>query len=158
MRADGNPKDAVTAAIAEAQDADPEDPTDSEGDMSDSGDITADPADVPENDPIAARIITASTVAQFADITMESDGGPDPIAKLTQIARLRAGVEDVVASAPTETGSIPAATASTDDHPGWHIQLGAVPTAEGARALLNKAKASMGTELASLYPRDAGGR
>jgi D-alanyl-D-alanine carboxypeptidase len=150
--ADDNPQDAVGAAMAEAQGTDAEDvdesATDTEGDVSDGDSVEA-----PGSDPIALRIKTASAVAEFADITMQADGGPDPIARLTQIARLRTGAEDVVAGAPAKTGSIAATSnVSTDDHPGWHIQLGAVPTADGARALLNKAKASMGTELASLYP------
>jgi D-alanyl-D-alanine carboxypeptidase len=141
-------------AVAAADDADPEDAPDS--DVADAeGDVSDDTLDVPASDPIALRIKTASAVAEFADITMQADG-PDPIARLTQIARLRIGADEVIAGAPTKTGSIrttPAtATVPSDDHPGWHIQLGAVPTADGARELLNKAKASMGTELASLYP------
>jgi len=32
------------------------------------------------------------------------------------------------------------------------VQLGATPTQEGAQALLNRAKASMGTDLAALRP------
>ena len=35
---------------------------------------------------------------------------------------------------------------------GWHIQIGAVPTMEGAHALLESAQASMGPVLASLHP------
>ncbi len=136
--AEEQPRDVVGAAMAEAQ---TEDVAETEGDASD-GDT-----DVAEDDPIAARIQTAISVAAFADITIGADG-PDPIARLTQLARLRGGATDIVAAPATpQRGSDP-----VDGPAGWHIQLGAVPTVEGAHALLNKAKASMGTELASLHP------
>jgi D-alanyl-D-alanine carboxypeptidase len=35
---------------------------------------------------------------------------------------------------------------------GWHIQIGATPTLEGAQALIGKAQASAGPALASLHP------
>ena len=84
---------------------------------------------------------------------MRGNGGSDPIGRLTQLARLRAGVQDIVAS-----GSAPRRQHDSDsddarvDEAGWNIQIGAVPTAEGAQALLDKAKATMGTVLASLQP------
>ena len=123
------PTDVVGEAMAEAEAT--------EGDVSD-----AEEAAEPD-DPIAARIQSAGSVAEFADISLSEEGGPNPIAKLTQFARIRAGVEDVIAA--------PAATGSTNQG-GWHIQIGAVPTQEGAEALLEKAQASLGPVLASLHP------
>jgi len=120
------PTDVVGAAMAEVETT--------EGDVSEAEDA----ADL--DDPIAARIQSASSVAEFADISLSEEGGPDPIAKLTQFARIRAGVDDVIA-APAGAGQ-----------GGWHIQIGAVPTQEGAEALLEKAQASMGPVLASLHP------
>lgn len=123
------PSDPIAAAMAELEDT--------EGDVSDSEDVA-------EEDPIASRIEGASAVAEFADIEVQG-GSNDPIAKLTQLARIRAGVADVVA-APA------AATAGTTGPSGWHIQIGAVPTQEGAEALIEKAQSKMGSVLASLQP------
>jgi D-alanyl-D-alanine carboxypeptidase len=117
--------DIVGAAMAEAEDA------------------VGDAEEPAEEDPIAARIQIASSVAEFADISASGDG-PDPVAKLMQRARIRAGVEDVIAA--------PAAAIEAEGSGGWHIQIGAVPTEEGAEALLEKAQAAMGTALASLQP------
>jgi D-alanyl-D-alanine carboxypeptidase len=138
--ADEAPHDLVAAALAEAR-------TDnSEGDVGgpDEMGVTAAPPD----DPIAMRIQTATSVAAFADITMQTGDGPDPIARLQQVARLRAGIDDIVAGSPVKH----AANADAGDPAGWHVQLGATPTQEGAQALLNRAKASMGTDLAALRP------
>jgi len=118
--------DVVGAAMAEAEDA--------VGDAEEPG----------EDDPIAARIQIASSVAEFADISASGDGDSDPLAKLMQLARIRAGVEDVIAA--------PASVIEGDGGGGWHIQIGAVPTEEGAEALLERAQAAMGPALASLQP------
>jgi len=134
--ADAAPQDVVSAALAEV------DRMDTEGDVSD-----ADVVETPDDDPIAERIQIAGSVAEFADITLEANNGPDPIARLTQLARLRAGIDDVIAGAPAA-----GQTAAGNDPAGWHIQIGAVPTAEGAQALLDKAQSSMGKTLASLQP------
>jgi D-alanyl-D-alanine carboxypeptidase len=98
----------------------------------------------PEDDPIIHRIEVASTVAESADFEMK--GADDPIGRLTQLARIRAGVQELVASAPATSSDI---GESTD---GWNIQIGATPTAEGAQALLEKAQSTMGTVLASVQP------
>ena len=124
------PADVVGAAMAEAETT--------EGDVGDAEDVAE------EEDPIAERIQSASSVAEFADITLGEEGGPDPIATLTQFARIRAGVEDVIAA--------PAAAGERGSQGGWHIQIGAVPTQAGAEALLEKAQATMGPVLASLQP------
>jgi D-alanyl-D-alanine carboxypeptidase len=137
--ADEGPRDLVTAALAAAENDTAEA---TEGDVSDAEVIEA-----AESDPIAERIQIASSVAEFADITLEANNGPDPIARLTKLARLRAGLDDVIAGAPA-----PGHNGSGNDPAGWHIQIGAVPTAEGAQALLEKAQSSMGTVLASLQP------
>ena len=54
-------------------------------------------ADEVGRDPIAARIQTATAVAEFADIEIEGGDGSDPIGKLTELARIRAGVNEIVA-------------------------------------------------------------
>jgi D-alanyl-D-alanine carboxypeptidase len=131
--ADEEPTDVVSRAIAEAEHAQP------------------DVGQAPENDPIAHRIEVASSVAEFADISFvgyAGEGDSDPIGRIAAVARVRAGVQDVVA-APARPG---ARAATPDSEPGWHIQIGAVPTEEGANALLDKAQASMGSVLASLQP------
>ena len=120
------PDDVVGAAMAEAEDA------------------VGDAEEPAEDDPIAARIQIASSVAEFADISVGEDDGSNPVARLKQLARIRAGVEDVIAA--------PAAASEGEGGGGWHIQIGAVPTEEGAAALLEKAQAAMGQALASLQP------
>jgi D-alanyl-D-alanine carboxypeptidase len=120
------PRDVVAAAMAEV--AMPEGDTNS----------TAEPELV---DPIAVRIATATEVAELA--TAEANG--DPIARLTRIARIRAGEEDIVASGSTDGDG------GTGDA-GWHIQIGAVPTEDGAEELIERAQASLGPVLASLLP------
>ena len=144
--ADEGPQDIVAAALAETGATDDgEDAT--EGDVSDSEAIET------VDDPIALRIQTASSVAEFADITLQSDGsGLDPIARLTQLARLRAGVDDIVAGAAAPERTVAGEAVSGSGKPGWHVQIGAVPTVEGANALLDKAKATLGTKFASLRP------
>jgi D-alanyl-D-alanine carboxypeptidase len=94
-------------------------------------------------DPIASRIQTATAVAEFADIEIQG-GAKDPIGKLTELARVRAGVNEIFAG--------PAKPKSSAGEGGWHIQIGAVPTAEGAEALIEKAQAKMGKVLASMQP------
>ena len=129
------PRDVVATAMAGAETA--------EGDVGDVG-------EAPEDDPIAHRIQVASAVAEFADITINNSGG-DPIGRMTEVARLRAGVKDIVAAGPTRGGATDQVDADSDAA-GWHIQIGAVPTPEGAQALLEKAQATMGPVLASLQP------
>jgi D-alanyl-D-alanine carboxypeptidase len=129
--AEESPADIVTGAIAAAEAA--------EGDV----------GEAPEDDPIAHRIQVASAVAEFADIEIETPEGEDPIGRLTEFARIRSGIEDIVAGAPAAAA---ADGATATDEAGWHIQIGAVPTEEGAQALLEKAQATMGTVLASLQP------
>ncbi len=129
------PRDVVAAAMAEVE------TEATQGDVSD-----ADVVETPEEDPIATRIQSAGSVAEFADIALDTEGA-DPIARLTQLARLRAGVDDMIAAAPLRGGEN-----SAGDPAGWHIQIGAVPTEEGAQALLEKAQASLGPVLASLQP------
>jgi len=122
------PRDIVSAAMAEA--AIPQ------GDVSGA----AEPMD-----PVAERISAATEVAELA-----SDDAPgqaaDPIARLTQLARLRAGKADIIAEGPA------AGEEAASGQAGWHIQIGAVPTEQGAEALIEKAQASMGEALASRFP------
>ena len=134
------PTDVVTQAMAEAKveevsEEDAENAT--EGDVSDADEVV-------DADPIAARIETATAVAEFADIEIAGGSG-DPIGKLTELARIRAGVNEIVAG-PARPGT------SAGDTSGWHIQIGAVPTAEGAEALIEKAQTKMGKVLASAQP------
>ena len=119
------PRDVVAAAMAEA--AAPQ------------GDISEPMED--EFDPIAERISAATEVAALA-VPSDSTPGADSIARLTQLARLRSGESEIVAGAAESPGG----------EAGWHIQIGAVPTAEGAAALIERAQASMGQVLASLSP------
>jgi D-alanyl-D-alanine carboxypeptidase len=98
-------------------------------------------------DPIAERITVATEVAALALPETAKTEGEDPIARLTEVARARAGVKDLVAGTPTSAAAEP-----ESDEAGWHIQIGAVPTEEGAQALIEKAQDSMGQVLASLKP------
>ena len=142
--AEDTPHDVVSRAMAEPAKAEASAPMETaEGDI----------GEAPEDDPIAHRIEVASAVAEFADITVDN-GGSDPIGRLTKLARLRAGVQDIVATGPARAED----DTSEPDEAGWNIQIGAVPTAEGAQALIEKAQATMGTVLASLQPADAGDR
>jgi hypothetical protein len=121
------PRDVVAAALAEA--AQPQ------------GDMSTDFDD--EVDPIAQRINAATEVALASSMPAAS-GGVDPTARLTELARLRAGKSEIIAgAAAVERGSGEA---------GWHIQIGAVPTEAGAEALIERAQQSMGQMLASLVP------
>jgi D-alanyl-D-alanine carboxypeptidase len=121
------PRDVVAAALAEA--AQPQ------GDMS---------ADFDEPiDPIAQRISTATEVALAATMPTGSQGA-DPVARLTELARLRAGKSEIIAGA--------AAVEHGSGEAGWHIQIGAVPTEAGAEELIERARQSMGQTLASLTP------
>ncbi len=136
--AEDTPEDVVSRAMAEPAKAEASAPMETaEGDI----------GDAPEDDPIAHRIEVASAVAEFADITVDN-GGSDPIGRLTKLARLRAGVQDIVATGPARAED----DTSEPDEAGWNIQIGAVPTAEGAQALIEKAQSTMGTVLASLQP------
>jgi D-alanyl-D-alanine carboxypeptidase len=132
--------DVVAQAMAAADDEDA-----AEG-MTAGEDPQGDVGEAPEDDPIAHRIEVASAVAEFADVAIEG-GESDPIARLTELARIRSGLQDIVAAGPTRDPTL--ATAGEE---GWHIQIGATPTPEGAQALIEKAQATMGTMLASLQP------
>jgi len=99
--------------------------------------------EAPEDDPIARRIEVAGAVAEFADVSLKGD----PIGQLMHLARIRAGLQDIVADGPS-----PRAAGVAGDDAGWTIQIGAVPTEDGANALLEKAQATMGPVLASLQP------
>jgi D-alanyl-D-alanine carboxypeptidase len=143
--ADAGPShDLVSQAMAEARDA--------------QGDVGEDP----ENDPIAHRIEVASAVAQFADISIENAKG-DPIAELMRRARARA-VSEGAAPANVQVAAVtqdviaagPAGRGETADAEGgdvqWYVQIGAVPSKDGAKALLEDAQDSMGSVLASMEP------
>lgn len=97
----------------------------------------------PMLDPVADRIAIATEVADIA--LAELQGLDDRLARLTRMARTRAGTEDIIAAPRTRTSDPEAGEA------GWHIQIGAVPTMEGARDLIEKAQSSMGPELASRH-------
>ncbi len=135
------PHDVVSRAMAEAEaEAAAEDAQDEAA----QGDV----GEAPEDDPIAHRIQVASAVAEFADISLAGSDS-DPIGQITRVARIRAGVQDVVAAPPARRDRAGMPDAASQ---GWNIQIGAVPTEEGAQALLEKARATMGTVLASAQP------
>jgi D-alanyl-D-alanine carboxypeptidase len=104
----------------------------------------------------------ASAVAQFADISIENAKG-DPIAELMRRARARA-VSDGAAPANVQVAAVtqdviaagPAGRGETADAEGgdvqWYVQIGAVPSKDGAKALLEDAQDSMGSVLASMEP------
>ena len=121
--------DVVAAAMAEA--------------AASQGDAAGDDSAVA--DPIAMRIASASAIAEFADISI-TDGANDPIARLTELARIRAGEADVVA------GPAGVADSAASGDPGWRIQIGAVPTEEGAHALIDQAQQAMGPAFNALQP------
>lgn len=127
--------DLVSAAMAAAPTPTPR-PDQEQGDISDS-------SDDPAVDPIADRIEAASDVAELA-IDLPETG--DPLARLTEMARIRAGDQEIVAVASTETRD------SASSEAGWNIQIGAVPTLDGAQDLLAHAQSEMGPVLASLHP------
>ena len=131
--ADGPSRDVVAAAMAEAAQA----PELAQGDVNDVSEE--------EEDPIAERIGAATAVAELA--TPAHPVESDSIARLTELARIRAGEQDLIAAGP---GADNASAQSAGS--GWHIQIGAVPTEEGALSLIEKAQASMGQTLASLSP------
>ena len=123
------PRDVVTAAMAEA--------TAPEGSVE-----SAEAA--PLQDRISQRISTATEVANLA---LAAPGASDAtLARLTEIAQIRAGAREMIAASPVRS-SEPAEAGS-----GWHIQIGAVPTEEGAEALLDRARSSMGSVLAPRKP------
>lgn len=101
------------------------------------------PAVVAEPDPIAERISAANQVAALAAASA------DPIARLTELARIRAGKQDIIASPGRAQVQM---VAQGSGEAGWHIQIGAVATQEGAEALIVKAQNSMGTLLAPHNP------
>jgi len=124
------PKDIVGAALSEAKAAE------------------AAPAPL---DPVMARISAATEVAELA-YRSEGDTGGGAMARLKEMAELRSGKRDMIAAkqAPAAARATAAETESGRD--GWHIQIGAVPTEEAARALLDKARGSLGQALASAEP------
>lgn len=123
---------AAAAAIARAASRLPGSPKRviAQGDTSDAAD------DVPA-DAIAQRISTATEVAELAFAETEARGD-DPIARLTAVARVKAGEQHA---------QLAAAAGGVPDAASWHIQIGAFPTAEGAQASLDKAKSSIGPGL-----------
>jgi hypothetical protein len=98
-------------------------------------------------DPIAARITAATEVAMFALPEPAKSGGDNPLARLAEIARIRAGKQDIIASARVTATETPRAAEA-----GWHIQIGAVPSKDAAQALIENARASMGDELTPFEP------
>ncbi len=111
-----------------------------EGDISEGAD---DPADL-----IAERIGTATAVAELAYAAPAAAAEEDPIARLTALAKARAGGGELIARGPAP-GDADAGEA------GWHIQIGAVPTMEGARALIENAQAIDGHGPGRGSPADA---
>ncbi len=137
-------RDVVSAALAEAAQAEPA-PVPIARPIA-APVVRVDVAEPPEVDldPIVQRISTASAVAELAvSAAAEAD---DPIGKLTRLARIRAGEDELVAGAPAPGAIVVAA------EPGWHIQIGATPTERGALDLIEKAQKRMGPTLASLSP------
>lgn len=113
-------------------------------------------------DPIFDRISGATEVAQLAFVSPKKLGGADPIARLTAIAKVRAGNQNgaAVLNAPAANQDIvasvaPAPAGASEASPeagGWHVQIGAVPTRDGAHALIENAQASIGAALAVVRP------
>ena len=85
------PHDVVSRAMAKPNRGRAEDAQDEAA----QGDV----GEAPEDDPIAHRIQVASAVAEFADISLAGRDS-DPIGQITRVARIRAGVQDVVAAPP----------------------------------------------------------
>jgi D-alanyl-D-alanine carboxypeptidase len=138
------PRDVVAAAMAQ--------PAAPQGDLSDAGDEVA-------SDPIAERISGATEVAELAYAEPGKPDDADPIARrLAEMARMRAGAQaGAPRTLPPAQDIVAAPRAAPTANPdageaGWHIQIGAVPTQTGADELIETAKASMGTVLASLQP------
>jgi D-alanyl-D-alanine carboxypeptidase len=121
------PRDVVAAAMAEA--AVPQ------GDLSGAAEEEA--------DPIAERISAATETAALVQQVPAAVDAAD-LDRLVRVARVRAGAQDIIATGPAGGEAAP------DDV--WHIQIGAVPSADGAAALIAKAQAEMGPVLASLSP------
>ena len=143
----GRPVDVVAAAMAQAAEQER---------RAAAKPVAAAPAALPA-DPISQRIATATSVAELAAFKPAA-GRPDPIARLTTIARIRAaqdGASPPVAqprnvemiAAASHTGAAPRV-----EKAGWHVQIGAVPTEDGARDLLQNARDTMGASLASVEP------
>jgi D-alanyl-D-alanine carboxypeptidase len=129
----GPSHDVISAAMAEAGRSGEL----AQGDFNDASDEAM--------DPIGVRIRTASAVAELAPPTRYEES--DPLARLTELARIRAGEQDLVAAGPSQGDAAPSASGSV-----WHVQIGAVPTEEAAQALIERARDSMGSALASRYP------
>jgi D-alanyl-D-alanine carboxypeptidase len=121
-------EDAVSIALAEAAEA--------EGDRTD--------PDEEEIDPIAVRIGVATEVAEAA---APATGSADSLARLKELALIRAGKQDIVAAPRAVRSSEPRASEA-----GWHIQIGAVPTEAGAHALIAKAQEKLGDKLDERRP------
>jgi D-alanyl-D-alanine carboxypeptidase len=104
------------------------------------------------SDPIAERISGATEIAELAYVQSSRTGGRDAIARLTAMAKLRAGGQSTAAA--QEIVAAPRSSAAEDRSAasGWHIQIGAVPTRDGANELIQEARASIGAALASLEP------
>jgi len=133
--ASGPTRDVVAAALAEAAEAE---------EIAAQGDVN-EVSDEEEEDSIAERIGAATAVAELASPAQPAEA--DPIARLTELARIRAGKQELIAAAPASGRA-----AKSSDESGWHIQIGAVPTEAGALSLIEKARDSMGDTLASLSP------
>jgi D-alanyl-D-alanine carboxypeptidase len=123
-----------------------------QADTEDAGIAAGDIDDIAADDPIASRIATASEVAELALAEPPSGAAADPITRLTEMAEIRAGHRDMVAAAQPQERVTRQSGAAERAEAGWHIQIGAFPTAEGARALIEKAQGSMGSTLASAHP------
>jgi D-alanyl-D-alanine carboxypeptidase len=132
--APSEPRDIVAAAMAEA----PVAPTTAAVSL----DVSAEPTD----DPVAERISAASEIAESVQAAVPAEEG-DAIARLQELARMEARESDLVAAADQDE---PQAEEALE--PAWYVQIGAVPTEEGAQALLEKAQASFGAELGSFKP------
>ena len=133
--APSEPRDIVAAAMAEA----PVAPTTAAV----SPDVSAEPTD----DPVAERISAASEIAESVQAAVPAEEEGDTIARLQELARMEARESDLVAAADQDE---PQAEEALE--PAWYVQIGAVPTEEGAQALLEKAQASFGAELGSFKP------
>jgi D-alanyl-D-alanine carboxypeptidase len=138
------PRDLVAAAMAEPALAPKRAPAPAPAAQQASSPAPATPP-TPVMDPIFDRIAGATQVAEIAAAQMKAND--DTLLRLTLIARNRTGAKDMVASAPRIRTSNPDAGEA-----GWHIQIGAVPTMEGAQELIEQAQSSMGPVLASRQP------
>ncbi len=110
---------------------------------------------VPTIDPIAEQIKVASAMPELA-YTAPAGKRSGPIDKVLQPKSMPFKV--AIAAAGSPKPAVPAAkpkgeaTPTPGKHGGWHVQIAAVPTAEGAAKLLQQVQLKAGPVLKSAEP------